>query len=65
MSQPTRAAVATSSGARRMVSRALRRRLARHSAQLQGEGVYGMVKVSPGIARPVAEASVTRQGELG
>jgi len=48
-----------------MVSRALRRRLARHSAQLQGEGVYGMVKVSPGIARPVAEASVTRQGELG
>jgi len=38
MSQPTTAAVATSSGARRMVSRALRRRVARHSAQLQGVG---------------------------
>jgi len=57
MSQPTTAAVATSSGARRMVIRAWRRRVARHSAQVQGEGVYGMAVVSPGIARPVAEAS--------
>ena len=46
------------------MSAALRRRLARHSAQLHGVGRYGMVGVSPGIARPVSEASVTRQGEL-
>ena len=57
MSQPTMAAVATSSGASRRVRRALRRREARHSAQLQGLGVYDMVGVSPGNARPVSEAS--------
>jgi hypothetical protein len=43
MSQPVTMLTATSSGASRTVSRALRRRVARHSAQVQGVGVYGMV----------------------
>ena len=63
MSQPTTAAVATSSGARRMVSRAWRRRVARHSAQLQGVGRYGMAVSLAGYRPPRCQGERTRQGE--
>ncbi len=48
-----------------MVSRALRRRVARHSAQLQGVGVYGMVVRSAGLPPPLARRRLSRQGKLG
>jgi len=63
MSQPVTMLTATSSGARRMVSRAWRRRVARHSAQVQGVGVYGMVLSLAGYRPPRCRGERTRQGE--